>query len=214
MAQSFPQGGLNLIDRSRSTHGHQQTALLVVSNEGVRLPGVHLEAIANRILRIIAALKNLALPGGAVLRVRRGREFEMKGFTAGFAHSAAREAANHLIVGNFKKYDVVEVLAQFLDERLQSMGLLEVAGEPIEEPAVASIIFLQPVLDQPQDDCEGDQFAAIDIRLCLDTGRGRPGDGSTEDFPCRNVGDSQFIGKARRLGSLTRTGWAEKHEPH
>ncbi len=81
----------------------------------------------------------------------------------------------------------------------ERLRLRQVAGKPVQKPALFGVVFLQAVEDHGDGDIVGNQFAAVDKRLGLFSQRGFFGDVLAEYHTRFNVGNPEFLLHDRAL---------------
>src|SRR4051794_8902973 len=130
---------VHLARRALAVEGPQQVALLVVLHERAGLVVVDLEPVLDGLGLVVLAL----LEPGAVLvadaLVLRRVELDVVEVAVLDAHAAAGEAPDHLVVVHVHEQRRGEPAAAPVESLLEDVGLLDGAGEAVEQEAVGRL---------------------------------------------------------------------------
>src|SRR5699024_5680587 len=110
--------------------------------------------------------------------------------------------------------DTVEWVAGLVEEVSQDVGLLDGAGETIQEETLGGVGLGQTGLDHAGGDIGGHQLAGINVLLGLDAERGALADVGAEQISGGDVRDAELLREDGCLGALAGTGGTKENESH
>ena len=165
---------------------------------------IDLEALTDRLRRIILALDQLAAAAVADALHPGGDEVHVVAGAAGAAHAPPAHAAEDLLLADLDGDDGVKDDARLL----QGLGLGDGAGHPVQDIAVLAVVLGQALVHDADDDLIGHQSAGVDIRLGLQAGGRAVLDGGAENIAGGDGGDAQLPAEDLRLGTLPGAGSA------
>ena len=134
----------------------------------------------------------------------------MEGGAAAGADPAAAEAAHDDLVGSLDGDHMIEADARLL----QSFGLGDGAGHPVQNIALGAVGFCHPLHHDADDDLVGDQLARVHIGLSLLAHLSALLDGGTEHISRGDGRDIKLLTDDGRLGAFAGPRRAQENQFH
>src|SRR5690606_16228250 len=164
-----------------------------------------------------AVLARLGLVVRALVQVRRvgvgGRiELEVVDLAGGLGDAPAREAADDLLVVDGQLEREVQGLAPLVEEAVEDLGLLGVAGVAVQEEALPGVVLGETVGDHLVGDLVGHEVTGVHVAFRLQSERRAARDVGAEDVPGGDLGYAELLGDDLRLGSLPGPGRAYQYQ--
>src|SRR5690606_1265124 len=184
--------------------------LLVKVDQRTSLRLVYLKTLAHGFLAVAIAL-NQAFTGAIVLAVNIRRVvLEVIHAAGARVNAAARQALDDFLVGNIQLDDKIDINAG-ID---QCLRLRNGAREAVEQEALGTVIVLDALFHQANDDFIGHQATGIHYFLRFQTQRGSRFYGSSQHVTGGDLRNTELLHDELGLSALTGAGCAKQNDSH
>src|SRR3954449_5998774 len=204
----------HVIHGTHRVDAHEHTSLRVVAHQRRRLFVVDLEPVTDRLRLVVVTLEQLAT-ADVTHTLRRWRvEVQMPDVSAAAAGTPSGQPPDHLVVVDHELQDDVERCAAVEQQVVERLRLRDVAGEAVEQEALAGVVLLEPGDDHPDRDLVGHEIAGVHELLGLLAELRALADVRAEDVTGRDLRDPEVGGDELGLRPLSRSGGPDEDQTH